>query len=163
MAVTEKVLASQQHLQRGVRHEPFERSQPIPWIFVQVPDAGVVGRATPALDRPVACVIEVLAGAGHVLYAESGGDQALVCIPKCEFGYVNDSVDDDSVFLMFDCRKFLILIFSSGVQSDRLRWTGTGFPRSGSGNQYSTDLSGSSCIPDSYASRIPEVSVSFIV
>ena len=78
VAVAEQVLPAQQHLQRRLRHARLERAQPLPRVLVQEADAGVERRAAPALERPVAGVVQVLAGREHVLDRHARGHQALV-------------------------------------------------------------------------------------
>lgn len=91
MAVAKQVLAAQKHLQRRFRHEFLEGAQPLPGVFVQVADAGVVGRPAPALDRPVPRLVEVGAGSGHVVDAKPCGDEALMGIAQGKLGNINNS------------------------------------------------------------------------
>src|SRR5664280_293643 len=84
VAVAQQVLAAQKHLQTAVGHQRAERSQTLPGVFVQEPDAGVVGGATPALDAPVPGHVDILAGTDHVLGGHPGRHQGLVSVPKNE-------------------------------------------------------------------------------
>jgi hypothetical protein len=82
VAVAEQVLPAQQHLQLGVGHQLAEGPQPLPRVFVEESDAGVVGRAAPALDAPVAGLVDVGARIDHVFHGHAGRHQALVGIAQ---------------------------------------------------------------------------------
>ncbi|CQI28106.1 Uncharacterised protein [Salmonella enterica subsp. enterica serovar Typhimurium str. DT104] len=58
VAIAEQVLAAQQHLQGSLRHGFFELAQAQPRVLAEKADTGVKGGAAPALQRPVAHVIE---------------------------------------------------------------------------------------------------------
>ncbi|MHB8186016.1 MAG: hypothetical protein ACYDDU_07975 [Dermatophilaceae bacterium] len=85
VAVAQQVLASQKHLQAAVGKERAERSQALPGVFVEEPDAGVEGGTTPTLDTPVPSVVDVRTGTDHVFHRHSGCHQALVGVPQGKF------------------------------------------------------------------------------
>ncbi len=91
MAVAEQVLAAQQHLQARVGQQAAESAQALPGVLVEEADAGVEGGAAPALDRPVAGAVDVLARGDHVFEGHAGGEQALVRVAQGEFGDVDDA------------------------------------------------------------------------
>ncbi len=90
--VPEQVLPAQQHLGARVRQQPAEGPQPLPRVLVEEPDAGVEGRAAPALGAPVARGVDVGAGGGHVLESHPGGHQALVGITQGQFRDIDGAV-----------------------------------------------------------------------
>ena len=91
VAVAHQVLAAQQHLQRRLRHPRLERAQPLPRVLVEEPDARVERGAAPALERPEAGVVEVLARRDHVLGGHARRHQALVRVAQDQFGDVDGS------------------------------------------------------------------------
>ena len=66
-----------------------ERAQPLPGVLVEKADAGVVGRPAPALDAPVAGLVDVLAGRDHVLQRHPRGQQALVAVAEGQLRDLN--------------------------------------------------------------------------
>ncbi|CQK20011.1 Uncharacterised protein [Salmonella enterica subsp. enterica serovar Typhimurium str. DT104] len=89
MAVAEQVLAAQQHLQGSLRHGFFELAQAQPRVFAEKADTGVKGGAAPALQRPVAHVIERGGNRQHVIKAQAGGEQRLVSVTQDDIGNGN--------------------------------------------------------------------------
>ncbi|VEA42563.1 Uncharacterised protein [Salmonella enterica subsp. enterica] len=89
VAVAEQVLAAQQHLQRGFGHGFFEFAQAQPRVFAEKADTGVKGGAAPALQRPVAHVIERGGNRQHVIKAQAGGEQRLVGVTQDDVGNGN--------------------------------------------------------------------------
>ena len=86
VAVAEKVLATQQHLETGIGHQFTERTEPDPRILIEEADTGVEGCTTPTLHGPVTCGIDVCAGVDHVFQGHSGCHQTLVCVPEHQLG-----------------------------------------------------------------------------
>ncbi|AGS65170.1 hypothetical protein I137_00265 [Salmonella enterica subsp. enterica serovar Pullorum str. S06004] len=84
MAVAEQVLAAQQHLQGSLRHGLFKLAQAQPRVFAEKADTGVKGGAAPALQRPVAHVIE--RGGNR---PQAGGEQGLVGVTQDDVGNGN--------------------------------------------------------------------------
>ncbi|ECV3332148.1 hypothetical protein ECA39_07340, partial [Salmonella enterica subsp. enterica serovar Montevideo] len=82
VAVAEQVLPAQQHLQRGFRHGFFQLAQAQPRVFAKKADAGVKGGAAPALQRPVAHVIERGGNRQHIVKTQTGGKQGLVGVAQ---------------------------------------------------------------------------------
>ncbi|GAA5753834.1 hypothetical protein Sent01_04514 [Salmonella enterica] len=89
MAVAEQVLAAQQHLQGSLRHGLFKLAQAQPRVFAEKADTGVKGGAAPALQRPVAHVIERGGNRQHVIKAQAGGEQGLVGVTQDDVGNGN--------------------------------------------------------------------------
>ncbi|GAR93918.1 hypothetical protein NGUA22_03468 [Salmonella enterica] len=89
VAITEQVLAAQQHLQGGLRHGLFEFAQAQPRVFAEEADAGVKGGAAPALQRPVAHVVELSGNRQHIVKAQAGGEQGLVGVAQDDIGNGN--------------------------------------------------------------------------
>ncbi|GAR49657.1 hypothetical protein NGUA13_00119 [Salmonella enterica] len=89
MAVAEQVLAAQQHLQRGFGHGFFELAQADPRVFAEEADTGVKGGAAPALQRPVAHVVELSGNRQHVIKAQAGGEKGLVGVTQDDVGNGN--------------------------------------------------------------------------
>ncbi|GAR05574.1 hypothetical protein NGUA22_02232 [Salmonella enterica] len=89
VAVAEQVLAAQQHLQRGFGHGFFELAQADPRVFAEKADTGVKGGAAPALQRPVAHVIERGGNRQHIIKAQAGGEQGLVGVTQDDVGNGN--------------------------------------------------------------------------
>uniref|UniRef100_A0A455S4G7 Uncharacterized protein n=1 Tax=Salmonella enterica subsp. enterica serovar 4,[5],12:i:- TaxID=440524 RepID=A0A455S4G7_SALET len=89
VAVAEQVLAAQQHLQRGFGHGFFELAQAQPRVFAEKTNTGVKGGAAPALQRPVAHVIERGGNRQHIVKAQAGGEQRLVSVTQDDIGNGN--------------------------------------------------------------------------
>ncbi len=89
MAVAEQVLAAQQHLQGGLRHGLFKLAQAQPRVFAEKADAGVKGGAAPALQRPVAHVVERGGNRQHIVKAQTGGEKGLVGVAQDDIGNGN--------------------------------------------------------------------------
>ncbi|CQM14611.1 Uncharacterised protein [Salmonella enterica subsp. enterica serovar Typhimurium str. DT104] len=89
VAVAEQVLAAQQHLQRGFGHGFFELAQAQPRVFAEKTNTGVKGGAAPALQRPVAHVIERGGNRQHIVKAQAGGEQGLVGVAQDDIGNGN--------------------------------------------------------------------------
>ena len=87
--VTEQVLTAQQHLQAAVGKQLAELPQPLPGVLIEEADAGVKRRASPALYRPVARLVEIRAGGNHVFHSHPRRHQALVGVAKDEFSHIN--------------------------------------------------------------------------
>ncbi|CQE86165.1 Uncharacterised protein [Salmonella enterica subsp. enterica serovar Typhimurium str. DT104] len=89
VAIAEQVLAAQQHLQGSLRHGFFELAQAQPRVFAEKADTGVKGGAAPALQRPVAHVIERGGNRQHIVKAQAGGEQRLVSVTQDDIGNGN--------------------------------------------------------------------------
>lgn len=89
VAVAQKVLATQQHLQPGVRQQLAESTQTLPWVFVEESDARIEGSSAPAFNGPEACRINVGTGINHVLHGHASGKQALMRVAEHELGNAN--------------------------------------------------------------------------
>ncbi len=89
MAVAEQILATQQHLQWRFRHGFFELAQANPRVFAEKTDAGVKGGAAPALQRPVAHVVELSGNRQYVIKTQAGGEQRLVGVAQDDIGNGN--------------------------------------------------------------------------
>ena len=86
MAVPNEILPAQEHLQAGVRHGPLERAQPFPWIFFQEAQAGIEGRASPGLKRPIAHFVEPFCDREQVLGSHPRREQGLMAIAERDVG-----------------------------------------------------------------------------
>jgi len=84
-----RILAAEQHLQPAVGQQFAELPQPLPWILIEEAYAGVERGASPAFDRPVACLVEIRASGNHVFHCHARRHQALVGIAQDEFGYID--------------------------------------------------------------------------
>ena len=91
VAVAEQVLTAQQHLQLAVGHQLAEGPQALPGILVQESDTGVIGRAAPTLDAPIACSVDVSARIDHVLHGHASRHEALVRVAQRNFGHTDGS------------------------------------------------------------------------
>ena len=96
VAVAEQVLATQQHLQARVRHQFAEGPQPHPGILIEVSNTRIVGSATPALDAPVAGLVNVLASLDHVFECHTDRNEALVSVAEGDLGNTNGSLTHGS-------------------------------------------------------------------
>ncbi len=92
VAITQQVLAAQQHLGWGVLQILLEGAQALPGIFVQEADAAIESSAAPAFQGPVAGGIQILQGGDHVFHGHAGGHEALVRIAQNEVGDFDDLV-----------------------------------------------------------------------
>lgn len=101
VAVAQKVLATQQHLQPGVRQQLAESTQTLPWVFVEESDARIEGSSTPAFNGPEACHINVGTGINHVLHGHASGKQALMRVAEHELGNANLSWTHESNLCTF--------------------------------------------------------------
>ncbi len=86
VTVAKQVLATQQHLQAGVRQRLAQGAQTLPGIFFQKAHAGVKGRAAPDFQRPVADLIQLVADRQHVFGTQTGRQQRLVGVAQDGIG-----------------------------------------------------------------------------
>ena len=75
MTIAEQVLGAQQHLLLSLGHRFLQGTNARPGVFAQVADAGVEGRAAPALQRPEADVVQLGGDRQHVIEAHARGQQ----------------------------------------------------------------------------------------
>ena len=80
--VAQQVLAPQEHLQARIGHQLAKRAQPLPRVFIEEADAGIVSRPAPAFHAPETGLIDVLAGPDHVFGRHPRGEQALVTVAE---------------------------------------------------------------------------------
>jgi len=86
VAVSDQVLATEEHLDAGVRKALLQAAEALPGVLGDIPDAGVEGRAPPRLDRPEACLVEQAGKGEHVLSPESSGNERLMGVPQGSIG-----------------------------------------------------------------------------
>src|SRR5665648_65403 len=86
MAVSHKILTTQQHLKRGFWQVFFKLNKAFPRVFIEISDTGIKRRAAPYFQREKAHVIKLFADWQHVPSPHAGGNQGLVCIPKNSLG-----------------------------------------------------------------------------
>ena len=89
MAVSQHILAAEQHLQLGMRAMLADGAQTLPWIFIQKAQAGVISRAAPAFQRMIADLIQLFQNRQHIADRHPGGNQGLVRVTKYHFGNSN--------------------------------------------------------------------------
>ena len=82
MAVSDKVLPPQQHLDGRLPEFGLECPETIPWIVIQKPDTGIERSAAPRFDRKEPAVIDLPRQRKHILCPESRCDQRLVRIAQ---------------------------------------------------------------------------------
>ena len=75
MAVTDEVLAAEQHLQAGIFYLFPQAPQPVPRVLVQEPDAGIKSSSAPYLEREKAHLIKLRRDREHIPGTHSGGDK----------------------------------------------------------------------------------------
>ena len=92
--VAEDVLPAKEHLEPGVGHMLLYGANPVPGALAQVAHARIESRAAPALDRPVADLVELLEDWRHVLRAHAGRQERLVRVAQ-------DGVGDFELFVFF--------------------------------------------------------------
>ena len=83
--VAENVLPTEEHLQLGLGHMGFQRAQTLPRILVEEAHADIEGCAAPALEGPIAHVVEQLTGGKHILDAHTGRGLRLVRVAEDGF------------------------------------------------------------------------------
>ena len=86
MAVSQNILAAEQHLQLGVLHFRTDLAQSFPGIFVQKAEAGVEGGAAPCFQRMIPDFIHFCQNRQHFVRSHTGSDQRLVRVPEHRFG-----------------------------------------------------------------------------
>jgi L-fucose isomerase-like protein len=82
VAVAQKVLAAQQHLQLCVLEACSQLSEPFPGIFLEETEAGIECGAAPALNGIVADLIQLGNDGKHHIGRHSGGNQRLMSITQ---------------------------------------------------------------------------------
>jgi hypothetical protein len=82
MAVAKQILPPQKHLERCLDDMRLQAAQPLPWIFVQKPDAGIEGGASPCLQRKKSDGIHIRGNRQHIRHPHSGGDEGLMGISE---------------------------------------------------------------------------------
>lgn len=89
VAITQQVLATQEHLQACVRQRRAQLAQTLPRVFFEETNAGVECCAAPDFQRPVADFVELVADRQHVFGAHARGEQRLVGVAQDGVGYMN--------------------------------------------------------------------------
>ena len=101
--VADKVLAAQEHLERGVFRPRLDGPQPLPGVFAQEAQADIEGGAAPALQRVIADIVDHVDDAEDILGPHAGGPQRLVRIAQGGIGnakrYLVQLVFGAAVFL----------------------------------------------------------------
>ena len=87
--VAQQVLATQQHLQLGVGQTLAQDAQALPRVFVQEAQAAVEGRATPALQRVVADLVQLGKHGLHLGGGHTRGGLTLVAVAQNGIGNSN--------------------------------------------------------------------------
>ena len=82
--IAEKVLPAKQHLDRGFEIL-FEKTEPLPWVFIQKTQADVKGRPAPRFDGMVADAVHFLKDRQHIDDAHAGCRQRLLSIAQYRF------------------------------------------------------------------------------
>jgi hypothetical protein len=72
MTVSDKVLSSKEHLDRGVLQFSFQGLEAVPGVVIQKPDAGVEGCAAPGFYGKKTAVINFPCKGEHILCPEAG-------------------------------------------------------------------------------------------
>ena len=83
--IAQHILTTEQHLQLGVGHVLFQRTQTLPGILVEKPQAGIKGRTAPALDGVITHLIQLFQNRQHLSSGHTGCDQGLVCVTEHGF------------------------------------------------------------------------------
>ena len=86
MLVAEDVLTTEQHLQLRVGHRLAQRTQTLPRILVQEAHAGVKRRASPAFQRIVANLIQLVRDRQHFIQTHTGSRLGLMRIAQNGIG-----------------------------------------------------------------------------
>ena len=82
VAVTEQVLAAQQHLQLGVLYVRTDGAQALPGVLVQIAQAAVERGSAPDLERLESAGVEGLENGEHVLDGHARGDLTLLAVAQ---------------------------------------------------------------------------------
>ncbi len=82
VAVSQQVLAAEQHLQFGLLEAGFQLAKAVPRIFLEEAEAGIKCSAAPALNSVVADLIHLVDDGKHDLGGHAGRDQGLVRVAQ---------------------------------------------------------------------------------
>lgn len=82
MVVANEILAAREHLQRRVGTALLDDAQAVPGILVEEAQAGIEGRATPHLDRPIADLVELRQDGEHVARLHARCPQRLMRVAQ---------------------------------------------------------------------------------
>ncbi len=86
IAVTDQVLAAEEHLQRRLGRPFFHLAQAVPRVFVQETDGHVERGAAPDLQRVEAGLVHVADDIQDVIGSHAGGKKRLVAVAKGQVG-----------------------------------------------------------------------------
>ena len=84
--VSQKVLATEQHLKTRIGHVLADVPQSFPRILSQISEAGVKGGAAPALDRVIPGFVHRGEDFLEIRVRQTGSHQRLICIAHYRFG-----------------------------------------------------------------------------
>ena len=82
VAVSQKVLATEQHLKFSLLKAGFKLAKSLPRIFLEEAEAGIKSRAAPALNSVVADLVHLVDDGQHNLSGHTGRDQGLVRVTQ---------------------------------------------------------------------------------
>ena len=82
MAVTQQVLATQEHLERGFGRFFLEQADAFPRVLVEETDAGVKSRSPPHLQGEKPHLVQFLGDGEHVFGFHPSGEQGLVRVTQ---------------------------------------------------------------------------------
>ena len=84
--IAQHILAAEEHLQFLVGQFLAQDPQTLPRILIQKADAGIEGRAAPALDREVVDLIHFGQDGTHLIHRHTGGQQRLMGVAQHHLG-----------------------------------------------------------------------------
>src|SRR5699024_261581 len=119
MLVAQQVLSAEQHLQLAFRHRRPDLPQPFPRILVEIAQAAVEHRSSPALDAVIARLVHLGQDACELLVRQTCRNQRLIRVAQYSFGktylHIFSSVpimsllSDDYRFVRVRTRELLYL------------------------------------------------------
>ena len=85
VGVSQKVLAPEKHLDRGMGQVFLQQSEPLPGVLIQVAEAHVEGGTTPGFDGVIAGAVHFFQDRQHIYDAHAGGGDGLVAVAENGF------------------------------------------------------------------------------
>lgn len=86
VAVAQRILAAQQHLQPGIGQGLAQSAQALPGVLLEEAHTGVERRPAPHLQGPEADIVELPADREHIIRAHAGGEQGLMGVAQDGLG-----------------------------------------------------------------------------
>src|ERR1035437_7482324 len=111
VAITDQILATEQHLERGVRHQFLESAHSFPRVFVKKTGSDIKSSATPDFYGIKSSFVHFRGNGDHILRTHTCCKQRLVSITKGQIGNL-EWICHLSPHLQFVFRDSVVYLYS---------------------------------------------------